>query len=397
MKLKLSYLILLILPILSIIVNAKIYWAFIILLLVFIIVEEKVLVLTKGYYLLLYLGIPLLWMSFFSFNDHLHFIIQSLFYLTTPLIFTFVGIQLSRIVSPILLLKYIIYSGTIGAVLYILISFFNLGFYVFLNPYEMREILSWGSITNVITLIIMFFSKKNGIFFFNNFYRNLIIIINIIGLYFTASRTYYLLFIIFILIFLYKNNKKIFLLFGSLIFVLISFVLTSNFDNKLVSKIKSVVTETSMGDYDTEEDINTKYRGFETFMALKTYASGTTMNLLLGHGFEQQVDLGVEVMLGGEMRSVIPVLHNGYAYLLLKEGFLGLIFFFIFFIKVFKLKPNDNILNFNRKIIFGSIISLIVSNFVIGTFFSVEMSILWILIGAFIGHVKKKPYLETHK
>lgn len=397
MKLKLSYIILLVLPVISIMVNAKIYWYIILLLLLAVIIEQKVFVLTKGYNLLFYLGIPLLWTSFFSFGDQFHYIIQTLFYLTTPLVYTFVGIQLSRIFKPLDVLKYIVYSGTIGALTYILISFFNLGFYVFLNPYEMREILPWGSITTVITLVVLFFSRKSGIILVNTTYRQLIVIVNLIGLYFTASRTYYLLFFIFIFVFLYQNNKKIFLLFGIVTALLLSFILTSNLENKLFDKIKSVGTETSMGDYDTQEEINTKYRGFETFMALKTYLSGSSMNLIFGHGFEKQVDLGVEVMLGGEMRSSLPWLHNGYVYQLLKEGIFGVIFFFIFFIKVSKLKTNNFILVFIKKIIFGSILALIVSNFVIGTFFSVEMSVLWILIGLFIGHVHKEKSLNLQE
>ena len=397
MKLKLSYIILLVLPVISIMVNAKIYWYIILLLLLAVIIEQKVFVLTKGYNLLFYLGIPLLWTSFFSFGDQFHYIIQTLFYLTTPIVYTFVGIQLSRIFKPLDVLKYIVYSGTIGALTYILISFFNLGFYVFLNPYEMREILPWGSITTVITLVVLFFSRKSGIILVNTTYRQLIVIVNLIGLYFTASRTYYLLFFIFIFVFLYQNNKKIFLLFGIATALLLSFILTSNLENKLFDKIKSVGTETSMGDYDTQEEINTKYRGFETFMALKTYLSGSSMNLIFGHGFEKQVDLGVEVMLGGEMRSSLPWLHNGYVYQLLKEGILGVIFFFIFFIKVSKLKTNNFILVFIKKIIFGSILALIVSNFVIGTFFSVEMSVLWILIGLFIGHVYKEKSLNLQE
>lgn len=397
MKLKLSYIILLVLPVISIMVNAKIYWYIILLLLLAVIIEQKVFVLTKGYNLLFYLGIPLLWTSFFSFGDQFHYIIQTLFYLTTPIVYTFVGIQLSRIFKPLDVLKYIVYSGTIGALTYILISFFNLGFYVFLNPYEMREILPWGSITTVITLVVLFFSRKSGIILVNTTYRQLIVIVNLIGLYFTASRTYYLLFFIFIFVFLYQNNKKIFLLFGIVTALLLSFILTSNLENKLFDKIKSVGTETSMGDYDTQEEINTKYRGFETFMALKTYLSGSSMNLIFGHGFEKQVDLGVEVMLGGEMRSSLPWLHNGYVYQLLKEGIFGVIFFFIFFIKVSKLKTNNFILVFIKKIIFGSILALIVSNFVIGTFFSVEMSVLWILIGLFIGHVHKEKSLNLQE
>ncbi len=394
MKFKLSYFILSLLPILSFFVNPKVYWGIHLLLLFVILTEEKVLVVTRAYRFLFYLGFPLLWTMFFSLGDEIGFIIQALFYLTTPLIFAFVGMQLSRVMSLNMMFRYIIYSGTIGALIYIFLSFYNFGFHVFLDPFEMREFFLWGSITNVITIILMLFANKYGLVFFGKIKRYTIFGINLMGLYFTASRTYYLLFIVFLFIFLYEKNKKIIFFISGIFMILFGVVFTSNSDNILINKIQSVNNETSMGDYDSEKDINSKYRGFESFMALKTYFSGTSMNLLLGYGFEKQVDLGVEVMLGDTKRSLLPVLHNGYLYLLIKEGFLGLVFYFIFFVKVIRLKSKDQILNFTSKIILGSALALILSNFVISSFFSYEMSILWVILGFFIVHIVKESELQ---
>ncbi|MFW9929156.1 MAG: hypothetical protein ACFFD1_07180 [Candidatus Thorarchaeota archaeon] len=394
MKAKVSIFLLALLPIISFFLNVKIYWAFHVLLLVCILIEEKVLVVTRGYYLLSYLGIPLVWTLFFSLNDQLHFIIQALFYLATPLVFTFVGMQYSRIISPVMLLKYIVYSGTIGSLIYIGISFYHLGLGAFFNPYEMRDFYVWGSATNVMAIIIMLFSRKYDIVLFNKKVGNFVILINLMALYFTASRTYYLAFLVFMFIFLYEKNKKI--IFSALLFLIILFgiVMTSDSENKLIGKFQSTGTEITLGEYDTAKEINNKYRGFETFMAYKTYISGTSLNLLFGHGFEKQVDLGVEVLLGDEMRSLLPWLHNGYMYQLLKEGLFGLILFLLFFIRVIKLKSKDIVLSFCSKIILGSIITLMISNFVICTFFSIDMSILWVFLGMYIVYVEKEKKIN---
>src|ERR1035437_8924722 len=83
-----------------------------------------------------------------------------------------------------------------------------MGFKAFIDPYAMRQIYSWGSITTAMAPIIILFSEKFGIpLFKSKKYKILIILINIIALYLTASRTYYFIFIVFLFIFLYKINK----------------------------------------------------------------------------------------------------------------------------------------------------------------------------------------------
>ncbi len=390
MRRKFSFGLLLLLPILQPIVNPKFFWAYHILLLIVILFEEKVLVKSKNYFFLFFIGIPLLWATIFSINDNPYLIIQSLFYLTIPLIFTFIGMQISRITTPEIVLKYLIYSGTIGALGYIIFSFYSFGLKALINPYAVRELYAWGSITNVIALIIVLFSKESNIILFKKRKnRNIIAFINFLALYLTASRTYYLVFLIFLFIFLYNRNKKLTILTGTLFAIGIVVLLSTNIDNKLMNKIQSTAAETSMGEYTSDAEINTKYRGFETFMAFKTYVSGTPINLIFGHGLEKQVDLGTYVMLGDSYRKVIPVLHNGYIYLLIKEGLLGLIFFLIFLRNIFKLKNEDNTLKFIHKIVKCSGITLLVTNIVIGTFISPEMSILWIFFGIYIVHVEK--------
>lgn len=379
---------LLLLPFLFFLVSTKIYWICHLFLLVVIILEEKAIGQNKSRLHFL-LAIPLFWAFFFSFQDHLYFVTQSLFYLTTPILFTFLGIKISRVADQKMVFEYIIYSGTIGAFCYLAISFYNFGLNAFVDPYSIRNFFHWGSIASVIALIIVLYSEKFGVILIRNkAFKYFIVGVNLLALYFTASRTYYIAFLIFILVFLYNTNKK--KLFFALVFGVLfgSFFLTLFSDNILLDKFKSISTEISVGNYQTDEEINTKYRGYETNMALETYMSGTELNLLFGHGFEKQVDLKTEVLLGDTYRSVIPVLHNGYIYILIKIGFLGLIFYFVFFIKLFRLKYNIKEFMFFRIITLGSIISLLFSNFVIGTFFTMEMSVIWILFGIYIGYIE---------
>jgi O-antigen ligase len=260
-----------------------------------------------------------------------------------------------------------------------------------MDPYAMRELYTWGSITTALTPIIILFSEKYGIVLLKNRKSKiLIILINLIALYLTASRTYYFIFLVFLFIFLYKINKRKLALIGTIMAIVMILTINLNSDSKLATKIISTITETNISDYNSAADINNKYRGYETYMALKTYLNGTPLNLLLGHGFQKEVDLGTYVMLGDTQRRFIPILHNGYAYQLLREGLLGLILVIIFFVKIFRLKPIDDISNFNYQIAIGSILSLLFSNFVISTFFSAEMLQLWLFIGTYLVCIEMK-------
>lgn len=390
---RLAFALLVILPFLFFLVSKEIYWLCHLLILSTIIFEKNKLNTIKlnknKSHLLLLLVIPLFWAFFLSFQASFYFVTQALFYLTTPFLLTFLGMKISRIANQQLVFKYIIYSGTIGALFYVGISFYFYGFESFTNPYILREFFAWGSIASVLTVFIVSFSEKFGIVVIRNKQLKYCIVgVNLLATYFSASRTYYFIFLIFTLVFLYNYSKKLTFLFLVFSIFFTSAFLISNSDNILIKKIQSGTTEISMGNYQTDEDIVSKYRGYESNMALETYLGGTELNLIFGHGFEKQVDLKTEVLLGDTFRRVIPVIHNGYLYLLIKEGFLGLIFYFIFFVKLFKFRYHTKEFLFFNIIITCCIFSLLFSNYVVGTFFSMEMSLLWIVFGIYIGYME---------
>ena len=85
------------------------------------------------------------------------------------------------------------------------------------------------------------------------------------------------------------------------------------------------LTELRVSDYEDMSDIHRNWRGFESYRAIETYADGNTMSYLFGKGFGTSVDLGLTMILMDEEFDSIPVLHNGYLYLLLKTGIVGVV------------------------------------------------------------------------
>ncbi len=93
-----------------------------------------------------------------------------------------------------------------------------------------------------------------------------------------------------------------------------------------VGKLARSFEEISVQDYSTAVDVNANWRGFETERALEHWRSGTPVQWVFGHGFGDQVDLGqfqnLTNLPSGAVRF-IPIFHNGYIYLLVKTGVVG--------------------------------------------------------------------------
>lgn len=100
-----------------------------------------------------------------------------------------------------------------------------------------------------------------------------------------------------------------------------------------LGKLARTTEELTVNEYSDLKSINLNWRGYETARALTYYSSGKPQELLFGYGFGAQLDIGLFMNLGsgpnGERMAVrfIPILHNGYAYLLLKGGAVALSLF----------------------------------------------------------------------
>jgi hypothetical protein len=138
------------------------------------------------------------------------------------------------------------------------------------------------------------------------------------------------------------RNYTAFLLAGAAILALASSMFHSDKVGRLlesfVQKTANTSSEVHVQSYETYEDINLNWRGFEAARAEKAYADFGNMEKLVGGGFGTMVDLGFAMKLGigdtAESFEFVPLLHNGYMELLVKTGFLGLVLFILFCIQI---------------------------------------------------------------
>jgi hypothetical protein len=118
-------------------------------------------------------------------------------------------------------------------------------------------------------------------------------------------------------------------------FALFISLLPETLTGSVGAKIGNSVAEIAPSDYTSQADVNANWRGFEALMGLNTYFDGPPEELIFGHGFGTLINLGLVMNLGGQDFDRIPILHNGYVYLLVKVGALGCLLYIAWLVSLF--------------------------------------------------------------
>ena len=97
-----------------------------------------------------------------------------------------------------------------------------------------------------------------------------------------------------------------------------------------MDKVANIPEEVKVHHFDTFEEINADWRGFEAYRALVTYQRFSPRESVMGGGLGTLVDLGFVISFSPlESFQFVPTTHNGYAFLLVKTGPVGLLLFLI--------------------------------------------------------------------
>jgi O-Antigen ligase len=136
-------------------------------------------------------------------------------------------------------------------------------------------------------------------------------------------------------------------------------------------KLSRSATEIAIDESMDLKDINANWRGYETYRVLDSFVSGDLLQKMVGQGAGALVDLGFIMKLADENFRYIPIFHNGYAYILIKTGLLGIACYFFFYLRAIRFavrrcNSSDNEQAFLSRLLLGSILCLAVSMFVVG-------------------------------
>jgi hypothetical protein len=339
--------------------------------------------------------IPVVLGLFAGFSNDTYLIFKDFYYFLLPVLFILAGILLACRLKIDEFLKTLVYAGLIISVLVTSISVYYMGFGSIGDPYSAHYAMGIvGSPGPPLALAILLLAKKFNITLFTRGRFNLFVAINIFGVYMCASRTYLLITLCFMMLLVADKIKRQWIIPVATLIIIIVFLLPDDIfrptgtSTSFTDKILGSFNEVSIGNYNTEEEINTKYRGYESFMALNQYLQGDTKDWIFG-GLGKLVDLKTFLRLGEDAEyEFIPVLHNGWLYLLIKTGVIGIITYIIIFFRLIVInwrKYTDAMgkpaIKFFAALTIGCIISLLLTNYIVTAFFNVEMSILLITIG----------------
>ncbi|MBI5694659.1 MAG: O-antigen ligase family protein [Nitrospirae bacterium] len=152
----------------------------------------------------------------------------------------------------------------------------------------------------------------------------------------TFSRTFWICLLVLVLVDAFDFRRPVraaLVLAGSVAALSAVFILLSMHQDTrrtFLGKTAQSLTEVAPSSYTGQKEIAKHWRGYETFMTLMTIASGDGKDIALGHGFGKSVDLGLYIDLGGEEMRYVSRVHNGYLYVMLKEGLAGLALYLLF-------------------------------------------------------------------
>lgn len=126
---------------------------------------------------------------------------------------------------------------------------------------------------------------------------------------------------------------------------------------------------------------------------MQAYSSGNFFNLITGRGIGFLTDVGFYIKLGNNDLRYIPIFHNGYIFLLVKTGIIGLILYLTFLLRVInfanamKSDHNINMLLTSRMTVGLTIILLITTVPISGLFNKSATIPVILIIGACLSHL----------
>ena len=213
-----------------------------------------------------------------------------------------------------------------------------------------RETMGVGYMISALGVIIILTTRNyqlNLLPFRSKLFLNSGLILCLLSVVISFSRTLWVCTFIFVMLLLYKSKSKKLgrlALAGLVVTVLLFSVsgLTSTLQSRedafgsMMAKITSSIEEITISDYEGMAPINLHWRGFESYQAFQTYKSGTIFECFFGQGFGTNIDLGFFMPVEAINMRYIPILHNGYLYILVKTGFIGLVLYLYYLIFLFR-------------------------------------------------------------
>ena len=271
----------------------------------------------------------------FSSIDALDFrnLITGIIDLSNPILFLSIGAVLALFYEKSFFLKYITVAGVLIAALQLFLLAANVSTADSINSLRMSMMATPDIIP--LTLILLMYKKNLGIDI-NSRFTKTAFIITLVSFIASFSRTLILELLIYIFVFsvdrrFTKRNRKVYLMLIVGAVAVYFFLLSNTFGDAFIEKIiKSSTEVSSNNDWNQLPTILNNWRGYEVYSATSQFNVNGIFDKIFGEGLASQIYVGPYAIYVGVNGMSIPYLHNSYYTVLIKLGYIGLVYYILF-------------------------------------------------------------------
>lgn len=292
--------------------------------------------------------------------------IRDIFYVCAPIVYLLFSYNVSRrkIISEEDIMDSFIYAGLIMTIIHYGVICVVFKF----NILEARgSVVGYESIVTCIAFILLLMKKNK----FHKLMRIFFLSAMLLSMIMFLSRTMSIMFLIMVLFQCVSIRKikakqitKIFVLSVGIIAVVYWLAQTMDL-NFFGFKIINSITEISMQQNWSIENINTNWRGYERYLITNEMNSANLFHYMFGFGFGKLLNLNMSIDLAGTTYSEIGVFHSGFYYVYYKTGFVGFVCLCLFLLAIFrsfKKFENPNLKKFLFSVVVFATVQLLVSS-----------------------------------
>lgn len=255
--------------------------------------------------------------------------------LSNPVLFLSIGAALTLVCSKKNFLKYVIFSGMLVAIFQLYLLARNISTADSINSLRMSMLATPDIIP--ITLILLMY-RKNLKIDINKLITKIAFIITAVSFVASFSRTLILQLVIYILVFsidrrFKKRNVTVYLTIMLSAVVAYFFFINNSFGDAFIEKIVKSSTEvSSYNDWNQLSTILNNWRGYEVYSANVQFNMNSMFDKIFGEGLASQIYVGPYAIYVGVNGMSIPYLHNSYYTILIKLGYIGLMYYISFLV-----------------------------------------------------------------
>jgi O-antigen ligase len=347
----------------------------------------------------------------FSLDNSPYLIGKDLWYVSKPVLIMFVGYMLMfHIVDLKKIFQAILISSSITALIHIY-DYIMLPEYLKTSLVSIRSEAGDGYFITIIAIAVIAVAWRARIKIFPRYswLAWILAILALISICLAFSRTLWVSLFIMLTIVLelynYRNIRRV-ALYTTLLFVL-AFIVFSTSDSErfgdkktTMGKLANSIKEISISDYSNRLEITRNWRGYQSHRGVETYLEGSAPEYIFGRGFGTMIDMELYAVVGKDLRPIryVPMTHNGYVFILVKAGLVGLIVFLFYLYRFFHLslfysKSDNRYTYITAKIVMALTFVLAFTTIIIlGFFTKFIMTPFLVVYGALIAFMRLHEY-----